>query len=60
MKNVGAIISGERGELVTAAYAICATGYALAPMLIYPRVNYKKHFIRGAPPGTIGEASRSG
>lgn len=60
MKNVGAITSGERGELVTAVYAICASGYALAPMLIFTRVNYREHFIRGAPPGTVGKATRTG
>jgi len=60
MKNVGAITSAERGELITAVYAICASGYALAPMLIFPRVNYRDHFIRGAPPGTIGKATRTG
>ena len=39
MKNVDAITFGERGELVTAVYAIGAAGYALAPMLISPRVH---------------------
>ena len=29
-------------------------------MLIFPRVNYREHFIRGAPVGTIGKATRSG
>ena len=46
IKNVGAVAWGERGELLTAAYTICSTGYALAPMLIYPRVSYKELFIR--------------
>ena len=60
MKNVGAITSAERGELVTAIYAVCVAGYALPPMLIFPRVNCQEHFIRGAPVGTIGKATRSG
>jgi len=29
-------------------------------MFIFPRVNYKDHFIRGAPAGSIGKATRSG
>ena len=41
-------------------FAICAAGYALAPMLIYPRVHKKDAFICGAPPGTIGKATKSG
>ena len=60
MKNVGAITSGGRGELVTAVYAICAGGYALAPILIYPRVHKKDAFILGATTGTTGKATKSG
>ena len=59
-KSVGSITSGERGELVTVLYAVCAAGHALAPMLIFPRVRYREHFIRGGPPGCIGRATRSG
>ena len=57
---MGAITSAQQGELVTAVYAVCAAGYALPPKLIFPRVNYREHFIRGAPVGTIGKATRSG
>ena len=60
MKNVGAITSAKREELVTAVYAVCAAGSALPPMLIFPRVNYREHFICGGPVGTIGKATRSG
>ena len=59
-KSVGSITSGERGGLVTVLYAVCAAGHALAPMLIFPRVRYREHFIRGGPPGCIGRATRSG
>ena len=30
------------------------------PMFIFPRVKYRDHFIRGAPPGSIGCATKSG
>ena len=59
-KSVGSITSSERGELVTVLYAVCASGHALAPMLIFPRVRYREHFICGGPPGCIGKATRSG
>jgi hypothetical protein len=59
-KQVGSITSGERGELVTVVYTVSASGNVLPPMFIFPRVNYKNHFIRGAPPGSIGNATRSG
>ena len=58
-KSVGSITSGERGELVTVLYAVCAAEHALAPMLTFPRVRYREHFIRGGPPGCIGRATRS-
>ena len=52
--------TGERGELVTVFYAVCAAGRALVPMLIFPRVRYREYLIRGGPPGFIGRATRSG
>ena len=57
---MGSVTCGERGELVTVLYVVCAAGHALAPMLIFPRVRYREHFIRGGPPGCIGRATRSG
>jgi len=59
-KQVGAITSAERGELVTIVCAINAAGNAAPPMFIFPRVRYKDHFITGAPPGSIGTSTRSG
>ena len=59
-KQVGALTSGERGELVTVVYTISAAGNALPPLFIFPRVNYRNHFINGAPPGSIGLATKSG
>ncbi|XP_076805471.1 uncharacterized protein LOC143449241 isoform X2 [Clavelina lepadiformis] len=60
-KQVGAIVSGERGQLVTLCCAVSATGNAIPPMFIFPRVHYKDHFIKnGAPTGSIGRAHPSG
>jgi len=59
-KQVGSITSSERGELVTVVYTVSASGNVIPPLFIFPRVNYKDHFIRGAPPGSIGRATRSG
>ena len=59
-KQVGAITSGERGELVTLVCAINATGNAIPPYFIFPRVRYRDHFISGAPAGSKGSCSRSG
>lgn len=59
-KQIGAITSAERGELVTVTYAISAAGNVVPPMFIFPRVNYREHFIRGSPPGSFGRATKSG
>lgn len=58
-KHVGAIASAERGTLVTVVWAVYATGIAVPPMFIFPRVRYKDHYITGAPPGSIGTSTRS-
>lgn len=45
---------------MTVTYAISASGNVVPPMFIFPRVNYRDHFIRGAPPGSTGLATKSG
>ena len=59
-KSVDSIASGEKGKLVTVLYAVCAAGHALAPMLIFPRMQYREYFIGDCPFGCNGKATRSG
>ncbi|XP_066960928.1 uncharacterized protein [Macrobrachium rosenbergii] len=59
-KQVGAMTSGERGALVTLVTAISASGNTVPPMFVFPRVNFRDHFIRDGPPGCIGAAHQSG
>ena len=59
-KQVGGLTSAERGELVTVLCAVNAIGCTVPPMILFPRVNYREHFIKGAPPGCIGGATKSG
>lgn len=59
-KQVGQIVSAERGELVTFVGIVTATGTAIPPAYIFPRVRNKDHFLAGAPPGSLGLASQSG
>ena len=58
-KQVGQMTSGERGELVTVCCCVNATGNAIPPLFIFPRVHYKDHFIRGGCVGSIGLAYRT-
>ncbi|KAF2895778.1 hypothetical protein ILUMI_10395 [Ignelater luminosus] len=58
-KQVGAVASAERGEQVTAAAAVNAQGLAMPPMILFPRKNFRDHFIRDGLLGCIGAANGS-
>lgn len=60
MKQVGQVTSAERGTLVTLCCAVNAIGNSVPPFLVYPRVNFRDHMIRGSPAGTAGVANPSG
>ena len=59
-KQVGAIVSAERGQLVTLCCAVNAVGNSVPPMFIFPRVNYRNNFVNGGPVGCVGTAHPSG
>lgn len=59
-KQVSKVTSAEKGTLVTTCYIVSATGQALPPVIIFPRVHFKHHMIEGAPAGTLGLANQSG
>lgn len=60
VKQVGAMTSAERGTLVTMCLAVNASGNAIPPMLVFPRVNFREHFITNGPTGCCGSANPSG
>lgn len=60
VRQVGRISSAERGPLVTVAFAVSATGNSVPPYFIFPRVNFKPHFLKEGPPGSVGGANPSG
>ena len=59
-KQVGTLVSAERGQLVTVCCAVNALGNSVPPMFIFPRVHFRDHFLKGAPIGSIGSAHPSG
>ena len=59
-KQVGAIVSAERGQLVTLCCAVNAVGNSVPPMFIFPRVNYRDNFVNGGPVGCVGTTHPSG
>ncbi|RXN03369.1 tigger transposable element-derived 6-like protein [Labeo rohita] len=52
--------SGERGTLVSFAYAVQALGNTIPPFFVFPRKNFKDHFIQSGPLGSAGSANASG
>ncbi|KAJ8956451.1 hypothetical protein NQ318_010765 [Aromia moschata] len=60
LKQIGKVTSAERGTLVTLTVAVSASGNSVPPFFIFPRVNYRDHFVRDAPIGSIGDANPSG
>lgn len=59
-KQIGALTSAERGTLVTIATAVSATGNTVPPLFVFPRVNFKEHFVRDGPVGCVGSCNPSG
>lgn len=59
IKQVGAIVSGGRGTLVTVELAISALRNSIPPMFVFPRLKYKDLFIRDGP-DCIGAGDRFG
>ncbi|RXN04570.1 polycystic kidney disease 1-like 3 isoform X1 [Labeo rohita] len=52
--------SGERGTLVSIAYAVQALGNTIPPFFVFPRKNFKDHFVQSGPLGSAGSANASG
>jgi hypothetical protein len=59
-KEIGKLVSAEHGKLVTLALAVSATGNTVPPFFIFPRVNFRTHFLNGAPVGNEGIANPTG
>jgi len=60
LKQIGRLTSAERGQLVTMACAVSASGNSVPPFFVFPRVHFKDHFIRDSPIGCAGGANPSG
>lgn len=59
-KQVGAITSGERGQLVTVVVAMSAAGHFVPPMFIFKRERMKEGLQKNGPTGAIYRCSKSG
>ncbi|XP_041378240.1 uncharacterized protein LOC121390478 [Gigantopelta aegis] len=52
-RQVGSLVSAERGTLVTVEICMSVTGAFIPPMFIFPRVRMKIELMNGSPPGSI-------
>lgn len=59
-KQVGAVASTERGQLVTAICCCSASGKFIPPCLIFPRKKRNPRYLEGTPPGTVDFVSDNG
>ncbi|XP_018308648.1 uncharacterized protein [Mycetomoellerius zeteki] len=60
MKQLGKLISTERGALVTIAVAVSAIGNMVPPFFIFPKDHYVDHFIQEGPLGSAGDVNPLG
>lgn len=60
IRQLGKLTSAERGVNNTMIACINAIGNSVPPLIIFPRVYYKDNMLKGAPPGSIGAANKSG
>lgn len=60
MKQVEQIAAVGRGTLVTICCFVNAVGKALPPAMIFPRVHFKEHMVKGSPNGRLGLATKTG
>jgi len=51
-KQVGSIVSQERGQLVTVCCAVNALGNHMPPFFVFPRVNVQDSWMLTGPPGS--------
>lgn len=58
--HISKVTSGEKGILVTTCCIISASGQALPPVMVFPRVNFLPKMLKGAPSGSLGLATSSG
>lgn len=60
-KQIGQMVSAERGTLVTLALAVSAGGTAMPPFYVFPFAKFKSHFLGGGDDyGAAGAANPSG
>ena len=55
---MGPITSAECGDLVAFIRDINTMGNSIPPMFVFSRINYKQHFVRHRPTGSVGAGNK--
>ncbi|KAJ8949640.1 hypothetical protein NQ318_010056 [Aromia moschata] len=59
-RQVGGLVSAERGTLVTVEICMSAAGNFMPSMFVFPRVRAKPELLDDTPPGSTAEYNASG
>ena len=59
-RQVASVTSAELGIMVTMCNAVSAYCSSIPPFYIFPRVHFKKQFLRNSPPGAAGTTNPTG
>ena len=59
-RQVGGLVSAERGQLVPVEICINITRTFIPPLFVFPRVRMKAELMNGAPPSSIYACHKSG
>jgi len=59
-KQVGRIVSGEKGRNITVVCSVSAVGSYVPPMFVFPRARMTDRLLVNAPVGAVGCAQKSG
>jgi DDE superfamily endonuclease len=59
-KQVGRVVSGERGCTTTVVCAMSANGFYVPPVFLFKRKNMNDRLLRNCPPGSVGFPSPTG
>lgn len=60
VRQIGAIASAERGQMMTVALAVSADGNQIPPFFIFPRAKMQAHYLNNAPLLSAATANPSG
>lgn len=60
IRQIGAIASAERGNMLTVAVTVSADGNKIPPYFVFPRAKMQSHYLKEAPIGSSASANKSG